>query len=138
MRYLSADDLEREANNLSNFSGDGGMGYIGQGDDFLEFAGGATGSFADPIHKGKIYNLTLINGSTTNIRTAVLCPGLLGNLQAGLIADGAFNDIAGGAGLTASGSPNAISYFNAFVRLYPTLVAGFKVSTANISHLSKT
>lgn len=126
-RMLTSSDLEDEANDLSNYTGGGG--YIGMGDDFLNFSGN-TGSFADPISRGKLYTITLTNANAA-ARTARLCPGLLSN-AVGLITDGAFNDVTGAAGLTANGTPQAIVYFNAFINQYPTLVAGFKVSTNNI------
>lgn len=137
-RYIGADEMESQANNLSNYDGGydnyGGVGrYTGAGDDFLDFNGG--GSFADPIAKGKIYNLTIANAANA-IRTALLCPGLIRNAT-GLIADGAFNDTSGNTGLTASGSPQSIAYFNAFVERNPTLVAGFKVSSSNISQFDQ-
>lgn len=129
MNFKTADDLEMEADqDLSNFDGGGG-GYIGLGDPFLNFSGN-TGSFAEPISRGKLYTITLTNVNA-NARTAKLCPGLLYN-AVGLITDGAFNDTTGAAGLSASGTPQAIVYFNAFINQYPTLVAGFKVSTNNI------
>ncbi|RFZ84772.1 hypothetical protein DYU05_03970 [Mucilaginibacter terrenus] len=128
-RY-TAEDLENEAAGLSNFSG-GMSGYTGEGDDFLEFSGESNGSFMDAIHKGKIFNLTLTNGNAAT-RTALLCPGLV-FAAAGLIADGAFNDASGASGLTGTGNPQSILLFNNFIRNYPTLVAGFKISTSNIN-----
>lgn len=131
---MSADDLENEAQYLSNFGG--GAGYSGFGDDFLEFSGGSGGSFADPISRGKIYNLTLTNSSSSARLTALLCPGLVFS-AAGLIADGAFTSAEGGTGLSASGNPDSVLYFNHFIRQFPTLVAGFKVSTSNIGQFEQ-
>ena len=130
LNYQTADDLEREASSLSNYSGGGG--YVGIDDDFLSFAGeGATGSFADPINEGKLYTLILTNANNST-RIARLCPGLLQN-AAGLIQDGTFDDNSGAGGLSGTGSPLAIAYFNQFIYLFPSLVVGFKVSTSNIN-----
>lgn len=133
--YLNAADLERETSNLSNFAG-GPPGYVGLGDDFLSFAGDA-GSFADPLHRGKLYTITLINANGGNTRIALLCPGLLYENAVGLVTDGAFNDTTGASGLSGSGTPLAIVYFNAFIRYYPTIVAGFKISTSNVTQFEQ-
>lgn len=129
-RYATAQDLESEANDLSNYGG----GYTGYGDEFLEYSGNA-GSFADAIHKGKVYNITLKNSSNNDL-VALLCPGLVADLQ-GLIADGPFADAAGGAGLSAKGNPRPLIYFNNFIRQFPTLVAGFKIATTNIAQFEQ-
>ena len=132
-RSYTAEDLEQEASGLSNY---GGMsGYTGENDDFLEFAGDQ-GSFADSIHKGKVYNLSVTNANAA-ARTLLLCPGLIFG-AAGLIADGAFNDVNGAAGLTAAGSPRSIALFNNFIRQFPTMVAGFKVSTSSLGQMEQT
>jgi len=134
LNYATAADLEREANsNLSNFSGGGGAmsGYTGMGDEFLNFSGNY-GSFADPIDQGKLYSIILTNANSAT-RTALLCPGLLYETAAGLIVDGAFNDTQGGAGLSATGTPQAIAYFNSYIRYFPTIVAAFKVSSSNVT-----
>lgn len=133
LQYKTSQDLEDEANSLSNFNGGGG--YIGLGDDFLNFSGD-TGSFADPIHRGKLYTITLVNASTSAARVALLCPGLLRD-AVGLIQTGAFNDFSGNAGLSAAGSPLPVELFNAFIDKFPTLVVGFKVTTANINQFEQ-
>jgi hypothetical protein len=128
--YKSAEDLDNEAGALSNYNGGGG-GYIGMNDDFLNFSGNV-GSFAEPIDQGKLYTLILTNANAST-RIALLCPGLLFETAVGLIADGAFNDTGGNAGLSGTGNPLPIALFNSFIRYFPTIVAGFKVSTSNIS-----
>jgi hypothetical protein len=132
MNFKTAQDLANETAGLSSFTG--GMGYIGLGDPFLSFDG-KTGSFIDPMDKGKIYNLTLTNGAGAT-RYALLCPGLLED-AVGLIADGAFNDTTGTAGLTGSGSPQAIAILNAFVKYFPSLIVGMKISTNNIVQIDQ-
>ncbi|MGZ3999151.1 MAG: hypothetical protein ACXVIY_00910 [Mucilaginibacter sp.] len=122
-------DLERAAGNLSSFGGGGG-GYIGLGDDFLEFTG-KQGSFVDPIDKGKLYTITLTNANASQ-RIAILCPGLLYTAAVGLMVEGAFNDANGAAGLSGAGSPEALQYFNAFMHNYPTICVGFKVTCSNV------
>lgn len=129
--YKSASDLEQESTSLSNFTGGSPVGYIGSGDPFLSFAGGETGSFADATHKGKLYTVTISNANA-NPRTALLCPGLLYETAVGLATDGAFNDAAGAAGLSGAGAPLALVYFNSFIRYFPTIVAGFRISTTNV------
>jgi hypothetical protein len=125
-RY-SADDLDRMADDdLSHFGGS--TPYFGQSDDMLDFAG-AAGSFADPISKGKIFTITLTNTAVA-ARTALICPGLVEN-PTGLIKDGAFNDIAGAAGLSGAGSPGLIADLNAFIQKFPSLIAGFKISCSD-------
>ena len=134
MRYIGANELEEKANDLSSFYGNGGP-YTGYGDDMLDF-GGPQGSFADPIQRGKIYNLTIINASSSLTSTALLCPGLIYNAQ-GLITDGSFTSQEGNSGLSAQGQPLAIAYFNAFVKYFPTLVAAFKVTTTNLNQMEQ-
>lgn len=134
-RYATADDLEAEANGLSNYTG-GSPAYYGMGDEFLEFSGPGTGSFADAIHKGKIYTIVIKNNTANTTLTAALCPGLIDDLV-GLIDQGNFNDITNTAGLSASGSPKPIPYFNNFVRKFPTMVAGFKISTQNLLQMEQ-
>jgi len=129
--YMTAEQMEDEANGLSNYKG---VGYDGRGDDFLQFSGpNGAGSFADPVHQGKIFNLTITNttsgGSSANL-TALLCPGLISNAT-GLIADGAFNAVGGAAGLTGAGSPGLIAHLNAFVQKMPSQIVGFKISSTN-------
>lgn len=133
--YKNANDLEQESDNLSNFTGGSPVGYIGQGDPFLSFAG-ETGSFADATHKGKLFTITLTNANA-NPRTALLCPGLLFNNAVGLITDGAFNDTAGNAGLSGAGAPLALVYFNAFIHNYPTICAGLRIATTNITQFDQ-
>lgn len=130
----SAQDLEQEAANLSNFNG-GLVGYVGQGDHFLDYAGGAV-SLASANANAKPFVLTITNTSAAP-RQLLLCPGLIAN-AAGLIATGAFNDTAGQAGLSAaSGSPGSIEMLQAFIRLNPSIVAGFKLATSNIAQMDQ-
>ena len=131
---IDAQELERQASALSNYSGDD-LGYTGYGDDFLEYNGNDQSSFLDAIHKGKsfIFSITNANAAT---RTALFCPGLNG-AATGLIADGAFNDVGGNAGLSATGSPGSINALNLFIRMYPTLVVGFKVTSSNLAQLEQ-
>lgn len=132
--FKSANDLEEEADHLSNYSG-GGIGYVGLGDDFLDFAGGAT-SLASAARNAKPFIIVLSNANAS-ARTVRLCPGLIANAP-GLVATGAFNDINAAAGLSgASGSPGSIEEFNAFIRLYPSVVAGMKLATANVAQMDQ-
>jgi hypothetical protein len=130
----TAEDLEREANGLSHF--DGGLnGYTGQGDSFLDFAGNVQ-SFAEIAKEAKPFIITLTNANAAT-RTALLCPGLIAN-AAGLVVTGAFNDKNGAAGLSAaSGSPGSIEEFNSFVRLFPSLVSGFKIATDSVTQMDQ-
>ena len=131
---LSARDLEREAENLSNYSG-GLVGYVGAGDDFLDFAGDAV-SLASAHRNAKPFIINITN-SNASARELLLCPGLIATAP-GLIATGAFNDTAGNAGLSAnSGSPGSIETFNAFVRLNPSVISGFKIATANVAQMDQ-
>jgi len=133
--YLNAQDLERESSAMSSFTGGQPVGYIGVGDPFLSFAGDA-GSFADATHKGKIYTVILTNANA-NTRIALLCPGLLYETAVGLAVSGAFNDASGNAGLSGTGQPLALEYFNSFIRYFPTIVAGFRISTSNVTQFDQ-
>lgn len=133
---MSAAEMEEQANGLSNYSGNGGY-YDGRGDDFLQFSGpGGAGSFADPVHQGKIFNLTITNTSSSVALTALLCPGLIATAT-GLIKDGTFNDASNTAGLTASGSPGTIAFLNAFIQKFPSQIVGFKISSTNPSQFEQ-
>ena len=134
--YKTANDLEQESSSLSNFTGGSPVGYIGQGDPFLSFAGDNSGSFADATHKGKLYTITLTNANASP-RTALLCPGLLFTNAVGLATDGAFNDTSGSAGLSGAGAPLALVYFNAFIHNYPTICAGLRVMSSNIAQFDQ-
>lgn len=132
--YLSAEEMEEQANGLSNY---GGRGYDGRGDDFLQFSGpSGAGSFADPVHQNKIFNLTITNTSSSVALTALLCPGLI-STATGLIKDGTFTDVSATAGLTASGSPGTIAFLNAFVQKFPSQIVGFKISSTNPSQFEQ-
>ncbi|WP_113636093.1 hypothetical protein [Nubsella zeaxanthinifaciens] len=132
--YHSAEDLENEANQLSNFNG-GMLGYTGAGDDFLDYAGGAV-SLASAHKNAKPFIMTITNANTSP-RTALLCPGL-DDATVGLVTDGAFNDKAGAAGLSAlSGSPGSIKSFQKFIRLFPSVISGFKIATSNIAQMDQ-
>lgn len=134
--HLNSADLEREAQGLSNYTGGAPTAYMGIGDPFLSFAGDA-GSFADPLARGKVYTLTLINANGAP-RTAIIGGGgLLYTNAVGLATDGAFNDVGGNAGLTGSGQPNALIYFNAFLHNYPTIVSAFRVTTTNVAQFDQ-
>ena len=129
----SAEDLENEANGLSNFGGV--VGYVGQNDDFLDFAGNAA-SFAEIAKEAKPFTFTLTNANAAT-RTALLSPGLIA-AQAGIMATGAFNDKNAAAGLSAaSGSPGTIEEFIAFFRLFPSLISGFKISTDSVTQMDQ-
>lgn len=133
--YRSAEDLENEASALSNFGGGNGVGYVGYGDEFLDFSGGAS-SLASAARNAKPFIINFVN-SANAARTVLLCPGLLPN-SAGLMATGAFNDVNGQAGLSAtSGSPGSIEAFNQFIQKYPSVVAGFKLSTTNVAQMDQ-
>ncbi|MBC8051882.1 MAG: hypothetical protein H7Y13_02340 [Sphingobacteriaceae bacterium] len=130
---FTEEDLENEANNLSSFGG--GMGYVGQNDDFLDFAGNAA-SFAEIAKEAKPFTFTLTNANAAT-RTVLIAPGLIAT-QAGLMATGAFNDKNGAAGLSAaSGSPGSIEEFVAHYRLFPSLVSGFKISTDSVTQMEQ-
>jgi hypothetical protein len=134
--HLGSADLEAEAAGLSNYTGGAPGGYLGIGDPFLSFAGDA-GSFADPLARGKVYTITLIN-TNANPRYAIIgSGGLLYTNAAGLATDGDFNDTGGNAGLTGSGQPNALIYFNAFLHNYPTIVSAFRVTTTNVAQFDQ-
>lgn len=133
-QYLSAEDLEQEAANLSNFNG-GYMPYVGKGDDFLDFQGDAR-SLASAHRTAKPYVFTVSNANASP-RTLLLCPGLIAD-AVGLVADGAFNDVGGNPGLSAiSGSPGNIKMFQAFIRLNPSVVSGFKLATTNVTQMDQ-
>lgn len=133
-RYMSAEDLENEANSLSNFNG-GHIPYVGQGDDFLDYAGSAS-SLASAHRNAKPFIVSISNANAAP-RVALLCPGLI-KTSAGLIATGAFNDANGDAGLSASsGSPGSIEMFNEFVRLNPSVISGFKIATSSIPQMDQ-
>lgn len=133
-RYLTAEELESEANELSNFGG--GLGYVGHGDDFLEFSGNAA-SFADAQSEAKPFIITLTNTSATEARTALMCPGLIVN-AIGLMKTGAFNDKSNQAGLSgSSGSPGSIEMFNAFIREFPSLISGFKIASDSVAQMDQ-
>lgn len=138
--YMSAEELERAADKLSNFGGGAGVGYTGYGDPFLEFGGGDNGSFMDSINKGKVYNIQITNttsGGGLADLTALICPGLI-STATGLIQEGTFNDVSGTAGLKAKGAPYSISLFNAYMQRFPTYVLGFKISSTNLDQLEQT
>ena len=133
MNTFTAQDLVDEAENLSNY--DGGAGYLGYGDEFLNFAGGAS-SFVEPIKSTKTYQVQITNASGGTL-VALLCPGLIPN-RVGLIATGAFNDKNNTAGLSAStSSPGSIEMFNWFMQKFPSLVAGVKLVSNNIVQISQ-
>ncbi|QKJ28433.1 hypothetical protein HQ865_01210 [Mucilaginibacter mali] len=111
-----------------------GLTYnFGGNDEFLEFTGDG---FADAISKGSVYNLRVTNADTTNKRTMLFCPGLIVN-AAGLMTEGAFNDTAGGSGLSAAGTPFSLAYFNALVQRAPIMILGFKIATTNAVQLDE-
>ena len=132
-RTFTVEDLNDEANELSNY--DGGGAYFGQNDDFLDFDG-KTGSFADPVTRSKTYQITIANAAGAT-RVALLCPGLVPN-RVGLIADGAFNDRDGNAGLScSSGSPGTVAQFNWFIQKFPSLIVGVKLATDSVTQLDQ-
>lgn len=133
-KYKTAADLEREAQELSNFDGFGG--YDGSDDDLVEFAG-PVASFRDQARGAQPMVLTITNAGVA-ARTVLLCPGLDDD-AVGKIADGAFNDAFGAAGLSgASGTPTSdIKKFMNYVRKRPSMVNGFKISTSNVSQMEQ-
>ncbi|MFD2581507.1 hypothetical protein ACFSR6_03335 [Pedobacter vanadiisoli] len=132
--YKSAEDLEQEANALSNFHG-GGIGYVGQGDQFLDFAGSGV-SLASAARNAKPFVITFTNANAA-AREVLLCPGLIRNAT-GLMATGAFNDTSGAAGLSGqSGSPGSIEWFNAFIEKFPSVVSGIKIATQNLAQMDQ-
>jgi hypothetical protein len=132
--YHSAEDLENEAAALSNFNG-GMIGYTGQGDDFLDFAGSAQ-SLASAHSNAKPFIMTIANANASP-RTLLLCPGLI-ETAVGLVTDGAFNDKNGAAGLSAaSGSPGSILMFQKFIQKNPSVISGFKIATQNVVQMDQ-
>lgn len=131
---MSARDLENEAENLSNYSG-GLVGYIGAGDDFLDFAGDAV-SLASAHRNAKPFSVTITN-STANPHTLLLCPGLIDDAT-GIMKTGAFPDINGVAGLSgASGSAGTIELFLAFIRKNPSIISGFKIGSPSAGQMEQ-
>ncbi|TKB96854.1 hypothetical protein [Pedobacter cryophilus] len=130
----SVKELEAEARHLSNY--DGGMVRFEEDqDDLMHFSGSAT-SFSQALRNLRPYIVTITNNAIA-ARTALLCPGLIAN-KPGLIADGAFNDVNGDAGLTASsGSTGTIALFNAYIQKKPTLISGFKLTSSNLPQLDQ-
>ncbi|WP_025142742.1 hypothetical protein [Pedobacter jeongneungensis] len=132
--YKSAEDLEREAGDLSNFHG-GGIGYVGQGDQFLDFAGSGV-SLASAARNAKPFIITFTNANAAP-REVLICPGLIRN-AVGLMVTGAFNDTSGNAGLSAqSGSPGPVEFFNAFIDKFPSVVSGIKIATQNLAQMDQ-
>ncbi|MBK0383535.1 hypothetical protein I5M32_11260 [Pedobacter sp. SD-b] len=134
-KYKNAADLEKEANELSNYDG-GYMGYDGSDDDMVEFAG-PVASFRDQARGAQPMVITIINTGATAL-TALLCPGLNDN-AVGKVVDGAFNDVNGFAGLTgASGTPtSSLAKFYNYIRKRPSMINGFKISTSNVAQMEQ-
>lgn len=112
-------------------------GYTGEGDDFVDF-GGFNKSFANAAESGRIFIMNLTNANAAS-RTALLCPGYLyypGSTMNGAVLDGAFNDTAGLAGLTGSGSPKTVTEFFAFVSNSPVAISGIKIESTVASQVS--
>ncbi|MEQ8628101.1 hypothetical protein [Ekhidna sp.] len=142
MNY-SLRDLEAEAHGLSSFNGEEAYGqdieiYTGQDDDMLEF-GGSIENFAGERTLNKQFVFTLANSASAT-RTAVLWAGYLkGNstLAPGQMADGAFNDTGGNAGLTGSSgvSGKTIAELFAYLEHTPSRVVQMKISSDKQSQI---
>jgi hypothetical protein len=83
----------------------------------------------------KWYTITLVNANAA-VRNAIICAGLQFRLPsgayiAGLIQTGAFNDTAGGAGLTGAGAPTTIEFLNDFLQKVPSKLLGMRLSTTD-------
>lgn len=130
---------------LSNFDGaddtllgfDGWDNYIGENDPMIDFGGGPSKSFADPIAKQKVFTMNLKNLDAVNALTCYLTPGL--NLfdarvpLLGLAKTGTFSDALGigNNNMSASGSPTKIETFQAFIQQFPTTIVGMKISASD-------
>ncbi len=77
--------------------------------------------------RGRVMTINVTNANAAS-RTLLLCPGLDSGAS-GLIQTGAFNDVNGDAGLSASGSPQAIELFNQFIQKVPSLMSVMKINS---------
>jgi hypothetical protein len=136
---ISIEQLEAMSKNFSNFGGDPMLskdftGYTGEGDDMLDFAGGPADSFADAVDNKRIFTMTLVNAAVAT-RIAYLFGGYAN--PTGEIADGAFNDANGNAGLTGTGTPNTIANFKAYIKNNPSLLLGFRVKSTDATQMDQ-
>ena len=113
-------------------------GYTGAHDDFMDF-GGFNKSFANAGDSGRIFVMTIVNAGAGSLN-AYLCPGYTyypGTTANGVVLDGAFNDTAGAAGLTGSGTPKAVKEFFSFLMYSPVAIGGIKIESSVATQVSQ-
>lgn len=129
----TAQQIFEEANQLSNMSGQNNLlNMIGEGDDLLHFRGQGSNIATQDLDQ---FTFVITNASVA-IRTARLfCPMAkeYPSLLPGLVVTGAFNDVAGNAGLTgASGTSFALEMFQYYISKNPSRLVKLRVqSTVN-------
>lgn len=141
MGVMSLSDLRKEAGKLSNFTGGVHLGYTGEGDDLLDFAGSIQNFSGELVeHLEKQFVITIVNANASR-RTARLFAGYLkGNatLAPGQLIEGAFNDITGAAGLTgATASEKSIEELQQFINTVPTRLLAVKVKSTVADQVSE-
>ena len=120
--------------NFSSFEGDLDI-YTGEGDDFLDFAGGH--SFAEEQHTGRIFVMSITN-ETASAQKVALTKAFATKAGNGLLIakDGTiFTDPKGGTKVTAKGTPTNIVDLQEFLKIAPSNLAGVRIQSTDPSQM---
>ncbi len=142
---MTLQELRQEADKLSHFNGGRGgqrfLGYTGEGDDLLSFAGSIQNFSGELVeHLEKQFNVTIVNANAAKRTAAVFSGYFKGNstLAPGQLIEGAFNDINGNAGLTgATASEKSIEELMLFVNTAPTRLLAIKIKSTDANQISE-
>lgn len=139
LSVFSAAEIERKAQELSNYSG--GMNfYTGADDDLVNFEGDIR-SFAQELDKNleKQFTVSVVNANAAARSAAMQSGYYKGNatLQAGQLVEGAFNDTSGAAGLTgATQEQKSIEELFLFLNECPTRLLAMKMQSTVAGQLN--
>lgn len=139
LAVFSAADIERKAQQLSNYSG-GVNYYTGADDDLVNFEGDIR-SFAQELDKNleKQFTVSVVNANAAARSAAMQSGYYKGNatLQAGQLVEGAFNDTSGAAGLTgATQEQKSIEELFLFLNECPTRLLAMKMQSTVAGQLN--
>lgn len=133
LAVFSADEIERKAQQLSNYAGGKLSYYTGTDDDLVSFEGDIR-SFAQELDKNleKQFSIIVANGNAATRSAAIQSGYFLGNavLQPGQLVEGAFNDTTGAAGLSGSTpEQKSIQELFLFLNNCPTRLLAMKIES---------
>lgn len=139
LAVFSAKDIERKAQELSNYGGQINY-YTGADDDLVNFEGDIR-SFAQELDKNleKQFTVSVVNANAAARSAAMQSGYYKGNatLQAGQLVEGAFNDTSGAAGLTgATQEQKSIEELFLFLNECPTRLLAMKMQSTVAGQLN--